>query len=144
MQLSLGLEIMGKYRPVKHFSDISKRVQILLSSFEQGDIDAVMQSYEAHATVVFEPGKPQHDPAVLREMFAAMSASNPHFSYSGHQVFMSGDIAVHIAPWRMKAKAPDGSEIEQSGLSIAVLRKQADGSWLMVIDNPHGQMLLNQ
>ena len=44
----------------------------------------------------------------------------------------------------MKGKTPDGQGIEQSGLSVAILRKQADGEWLMVIDNPHGQHLLDQ
>jgi ketosteroid isomerase-like protein len=29
-------------------------------------------------------------------------------------------------------------------LSIAVLRRQADGRWLMVIDDPYGDALLNQ
>ncbi len=55
---------------------------------------------------------------------------------------VQGDIAVHFAPWTMTGTAPDGTEIKQTGLSVAVLRKQADGNWLMVIDNPHGQHLM--
>jgi ketosteroid isomerase-like protein len=35
-----------------------------------------------------------------------------------------------------------GNPIEQAGLSLAVFRRQADGKWLMVIDNPHGSVLL--
>ena len=44
----------------------------------------------------------------------------------------------------MTAKSPEGNEIKQNGLSIAVLRKQEDGEWLMIIDNPHGSFLLNK
>lgn len=73
-----------------------------------------------------------------------MASTTPKFTYSGHQVFVAGDIAMHIAPWSMDAIGPDGQQIQQEGLSIAVLRKQSDGEWLMIIDNPHGQMLLNK
>jgi ketosteroid isomerase-like protein len=69
---------------------------------------------------------------------------NPIFTYSGHEVYISGDIATHIAPWTMVGEMPDGSKIEQSGLSIAVLRKQADGNWLMIQDNPNGAFLMNK
>jgi ketosteroid isomerase-like protein len=44
----------------------------------------------------------------------------------------------------MTGKSPDGQEIKQSGLSVAVLRRQADGGWKMVIDNPHGGRLLSK
>jgi len=45
---------------------------------------------------------------------------------------------IWIAPWSMAGTTSDGQEIQQSGLSVAVLRRQADGGWKMVIDNPHG------
>jgi len=93
---------------------------------------------------ILEPGKPVSDPAVLREMFSGAFMLNPKFTYSGHEVFVAGDIAVHYAPWTMKGRTPDGKDIEQSGLSVAVLRRQSDGEWLMVIDNPHGQNLMNK
>ena len=81
---------------------------------------------------------------LLKEMFQGAFSLNPKFTYSGHEVFVNGDIAVHIAPWTMKGQAPDGSEVKQEGLSIAVLRKQKDGKWLMVFDDPHGQFLMKE
>jgi ketosteroid isomerase-like protein len=38
----------------------------------------------------------------------------------------------------MDATLPDGTKIQNGGLSVIVLRKQPDGNWLMVIDNPFG------
>ena len=75
----------------------------------------------------------------MRATFKQWFAMSPRFEYAGHDVLVVGDLAVHIAPWTMKGKAPDGAPIEQSGLSVAVLRRQPEGRWLMVIDNPHGQ-----
>jgi ketosteroid isomerase-like protein len=50
---------------------------------------------------------------------------------------------MHVAPWVMIGQAPDGTEVSQQGLSVAVLRKQADGRWLMVLDNPNAQALMD-
>jgi ketosteroid isomerase-like protein len=117
-------------------------VETMTAAFHSADIEGVMTSYEDGATVVFEPGAPTSDPAVLKQMFQGAFTLDPQFTYSGHEVFIAGDIAVHFAPWSMTGTAPDGQTVEQSGLSVAVLRRQPDGRWLMVIDNPHGQNLL--
>lgn len=117
-------------------------IEKMTTAFENKNIDEVMACYEPKAVVVFEPESPVSDTNVLREMFTGMSMANPVFTYSGHEVFLSGNIATHIAPWEMTAKAPDGTEIKQSGLSVTVLRKQENGTWLMILDNPHAQFLM--
>lgn len=119
-------------------------VETMTTAFQNGNIDAVMQSYTPEAVVLFEPGTPVSGAGALRGAFGEMAALKPVFAYSGHEVVVAGDTAVHFAPWTMHATLPDGSEITQSGLSVAVMRKQADGSWRMVIDNPHGAHLMGQ
>lgn len=118
-------------------------VEKMTSAFHNKDIEGVMSSYESDAVVVFEPKAPVSGHQNLRQMFEGIFAISPKFVYSGHEVFVSGDIATHFAPWTMTGKAPDGTEIKQAGLSVAVLRKQKDGKWLMIFDNPHGQFLMN-
>lgn len=124
--------------------NVLNTIQRMTKAFENKDIDGVMSCYEPKSVVVFEPESPVSDSNTLREMFTRMSMANPIFTYSGHEVFISGNIATHITPWEMTAKTPDGNEIRQGGLSIAVLRKQEDGEWLMIIDNPHGNFLMNK
>lgn len=122
--------------------NVLSTVERMTAAFHKGDIAGVMASYEPDATVVFEPGAPVTDPAVLRQMFQGAFTLKPHFEYAGHEVYVQGDIAVHFAPWRMTGKSPDGMDVENSGLSVAILRKQSDGNWLMIFDNPHGQRLM--
>ncbi|MEL6205526.1 MAG: DUF4440 domain-containing protein [Pseudomonadota bacterium] len=125
--------------------DVLAAIETMTTSFQAADIARVMDSYEPEAIVVFEPDAPVSDTAVLEQMFTVMAAMNPVFDYpAGHEIIVAGDIAVHISPWSMTAESPDGQEITQSGLSVAVLRKQPDGGWRMVIDNPHGGRLLAQ
>lgn len=124
--------------------NVLSAIENMTLAFQNKNIDRVMASYEPGAVVVFEPEKPISDENVLREMFIQMSMLNPIFTYSGHEVFISGNIATHISPWQMTAKTPDGKTITQSGLSVAVLRKQSNGEWLMIMDNPHGQFLMDK
>ena len=77
-------------------------------------------------------------------MFAGFIAAKARFTFQGHEVLQAEDVALHLTPWRMTGVAPDGTALTASGLSVAVLRRQSDGGWLMVIDNPFGDALVNQ
>ncbi len=118
-------------------------IQSMTSAFHEKDMDKVLSSYENRAAVMFEPGVAITEPTEIRQMFDNAFQLNPQFEYPhGHEVYVVDDLALHMAPWVMRGQAPDGTQIEQTGLSVAVLRKQADGQWLLVLDNPHGQLLL--
>ena len=116
----------------------------MTKAFENKDMDKVLEAYEPNAIVMFQPEVAVSGKENLRQGFIQFASVNPKFTYSGHEVFISGNIATHISPWHMEGVLPDGSKLEQNGLSIAILRKQEDGSWLMIQDNPHGSFLLNQ
>jgi uncharacterized protein (TIGR02246 family) len=111
-------------------------INAMVTSFHEGDIDGIMRTYEPGAVVVGQPGVPVAGRESLEAMFAGFIAARARFTFNGHEVFQAGDIAVHLTPWRMTGVAPDGQPIEGSGLSVAVLRRQPDGRWLMVIDDP--------
>lgn len=124
-------------------NEVITAVQNMTAAFHAGDLDSVMESYAATATIVFEPGKPVSNREQQRAIFAQSFAIKPRFTYSGHEVFVAGDTAMHIAPWQMTGTAPDGTNIEQSGLSVAVLQRSKSGTWLITLDDPHGQALLS-
>lgn len=115
----------------------------MTDAFQRGDLPGVLRTYEPGAVVVGEPGKPLTGESQLRTMFAGFMAMKPTFTYGGHDVVIAGDVALHLSPWHMTGTGPDGSTIEQAGLSVAVLRRQTDGRWLMAIDQPYGDVLLH-
>ena len=123
-------------------SAVRTAVEAMTSAFHNKDIEGVMAAYEDQATVMFEPGQPVSDPTIIRAVFPEFFALSPTFTYAGHEVIVQGDTALHIAPWTMSATTPDGQAMSQSGLSVAVLKRQTDGSWKMIIDNPHGSHLM--
>jgi uncharacterized protein (TIGR02246 family) len=119
-------------------------IEAMTSAFHQGDIEGIMRTYEPTAVVVGEPGAPVQGDGPLRAMFAGFISAKAHFTFDGHEVIAAGDLALHLTPWKMTGVAPDGSPISGAGLSVAVLRRQADGKWLMAIDNPFGDAPLQR
>ncbi len=129
----------------KEENNVVGSVEAMTSAFSSRDIGRVLASYENNAVVIPEPGVKLDNVADIKTMFEGAFQIKPEFSYpNGHEVYVSNGLALHIAPWEMEGVAPDGTIIKSSGLSVAVLRKQSNGSWLLVIDNPHGQTLLNK
>ncbi|WP_264791692.1 YybH family protein [Aureispira anguillae] len=128
----------------KEQQKVLNTIEKMVSAFQNKDIDGVLATYEEDAIVMFEPQKPVQGKKALRTFFTQFVQMNPRYTFSGHEVYISGNLATHISPWKMVGQMPDGTKIEQNGLSIAILRKQPDGNWLMIQDNPHGQFLLNK
>lgn len=123
---------------------IQSTIDTMVAAFAAHDIDGILKTYEAGAVVVGQPGVPASGIPALRELFAQFIAIDPKFTFSAHDIVQAGDIALHSSVWKMTGKAPDGTSIEQGGLSVVVLRKQSDGRWLMVIDCPYGDHLLHK
>ncbi|WP_120498184.1 SgcJ/EcaC family oxidoreductase [Kiloniella sp. EL199] len=109
-----------------------------------GDIEGVLATFEPNGVLVGEPGMIAKGTPALRETFKQFIAINPKITIINHDVIQADDIAIHSSTWKMSGLAPDGSLIEQSGFSVVVLRKQPDGRWLMVIDNPFAGQLLSK
>jgi len=123
---------------------ILSTIDEMTRAFHGGDVDGILRTYEPGAVVVGEPGAPVSGTPALRAMFGGFIAAKAHFTFLGHEVIQADEIALHLTPWRMTGVAPDGSPLSAGGLSVAVLRRQPDGRWLMVIDDPYGDALLNR
>jgi len=117
-------------------------VERMTEAFHRADLPGVLSAYEPDAVVAFEPGRPVSGANALREGFRMFFGFAPRFTYGGHEVLISGDCALHFAPWTMNGTGPDGGPVQQRGLSVALLRRGHDGQWRLVIDNPFGDRLL--
>jgi uncharacterized protein (TIGR02246 family) len=113
---------------VEHFSAL----------LEEGRVDSLLDLYEEDAAFVPEPGRVVSGRASIRGELEQLAALSPRMSGNVEQVLEAGGIALVAYRWRMQATAPDGTPIRQGGLSADVLRRRADGSWGVIIDDPYG------
>ena len=105
----------------------------------RGDLDGLIELYEPEA--VFEPEFGAcvvgHDQ--LRGALAEFMALRPQITYTSEpDVVIVDDVALVTNFWTMTGTAPDGSQVGESGTSADVCRRQPDGTWRVLIDQPRG------
>ena len=125
-------------------SQIQTTIAINNAAVAAGDMEGILATYEPNAVLMGQTGMPAAGTAALREAFKQFLFLNPKITIVSQDLIQAGAIALHTYTWKMSGIAPDGNPVEQSGFSVVVLRKQADGRWLMVIDNPFGDSILKK
>jgi ketosteroid isomerase-like protein len=65
------------------------------------------------------------------------SMKEPELKLTPRKVLQAGDVALVVSDWTFSGKGPDGI-LSVSGTSTDVMRRQADGTWRYLIDNPDG------
>ena len=116
--------------------------RILLDALQEGDIETSVALYEPDATLFTKSGDVMIGHNAIRANNAALIALKPTFHIEYIVTTMNGDGS--IATTRMKARLegtrPDGRPVRSALHTLEVLRRQEDGSWRYVIDDPFGSM----
>ena len=105
-----------------------------------GDVEKLLALYEADAVFQPEFGVVLTGHEQIRPALTELLAMNPQITYtSAPDVVINGNIALVANFWTMQATAPDGTKVSDGGTSADVVRRQTDGSWLVMIDQPRGK-----
>lgn len=106
--------------------------------FNAGALDNLLELYEQNALFVSQPGQTVSGRDAVREVLQGFLGLEPKFQLQFQKALQSGDLALVFSRWTLTGTAPDGGELSLTGQTSDVVRQQADGSWLFVIDNPFG------
>lgn len=106
--------------------------------FAAADMTALLSLYEPDAVLLPQPGVVAQGHAAIRESLGAFLAMKGTFRLGASKIVRAGDIAIAYVNWTLDAKAPDGSPIHLEGQTSDVMRRHADGRWLIAIDSPFG------
>jgi ketosteroid isomerase-like protein len=97
--------------------------------------------YEATAVMVEKPGRIAQGEGEIRDSLRALIESGVQLTIGVTQVVQASDIAFVVSAWSVSRRA-DGARREIArGQGTDVMRRQGDGTWRFVIDNPYGAAL---
>jgi len=114
----------------------------LMDAINSGDLETAAALYEPGAVMVVQPGKLARGSAQLREALAGFIALEPTLTSEAHEVIEAGDVAQCVSRWTLRGTDPAGNALVLAGESSDILRRQEDGRWLIVLDNPWGDRVL--
>jgi uncharacterized protein (TIGR02246 family) len=110
-------------------------------AFNAGDIEALMALYEPDATLIPQPGVVAEGTAAIRDALVWFLDRRGQITLDTKLVVTVGDLAYLSNRWSLAGGTmPDGSPAELGATTAEVARRQADGSWLYVIDNAWGDL----
>ncbi len=110
----------------------------LIAAINAGDVDMAVGYYEPGAALVSERGTTVFGTEAIREVFSRFMTIRPKVSIEVPLVIESGDTALVHSKWTSVGTGADGNRVDFAGQATEVMRRQADGTWLFVIDNPYG------
>ncbi len=112
--------------------------RLFAAAFGAHDVENALTLYEPDATLIAQPGQAVTGTEAIREALSGLLALEPKFDLEVKKAFRVDDVALLFSDWTLSASAPDGRPIEMGGRTADVVRRQPDGRWLLVIDDPYG------
>ena len=110
----------------------------IVAGINSGDLESLMTLYESDAAFVPEPGTLAHGPSGVAESLSAFIAMNGTLAIDVTRVLEVDDLALVVGNWTFEGTGPDGEPVQLAASNADVLRRQVDGTWRFVIDNPWG------
>ncbi len=99
--------------------------QLFLERANHGDVEGLVALYEPGAVLALPDGNVAIGTLAIREFYSRLLASRSHFEPGAQQIpLRSGDLAL------------TSSRLVNGTVTAEIARRQADGTWLWVVDQP--------
>ena len=113
-------------------------LESIVTGINSGDLESLMPLYESGAGFAGEPGVLAHHAPGIGEALSGFISMNGTLNIDVTRVLEADDLALVIGVWSFDGTGPDGEPVRLAARNADVLRRQSDGTWRFVIDNPWG------
>ncbi len=119
--------------PASHPGQLHELCQ---NAFNLRDVEALTALYEEGAVFVTGPGTSVSGRTGIGGIYRSFFAMKPVLRVETASVLLSGELALLESRWVLVGASAEGDPIHVTGTSHEVARRQADGTWQYVIDDP--------
>jgi uncharacterized protein (TIGR02246 family) len=110
----------------------------LVTAMNTGDLESALALFESGASFVMKPGVVVSGTAGIRQALEGVMGMKPTLTIEAQQIVQAGDVAQYCARWSINGIDMTGAAVQLGGRSSSILRRQSDGRWLFLVDNPWG------
>jgi uncharacterized protein (TIGR02246 family) len=113
-------------------------LETIVTGINSGDLDSLLPLYKSDAAFASQPGSLAHGNSGVSEALTGFISMNGKLDLEVTRVLEVDDLALVTGVWSFNGTGPDGEPVRLEAKNADVLRRQADGTWRFVIDNPWG------
>ncbi len=110
--------------------------QLFMAGVNAHDIEALLALYEPDSTAVDLGGNSLSGLDNLRAFLTGFLSVAREIEGGTRKVLVAGDMALMSSSWKVVLATPDGGTAIAMGTSAEVARRQPDGTWRFLIDDP--------
>ena len=108
-----------------------------------GDVEGAVRCLDVNAIYVTEAGKFVQGRDAIRVAVTKFAVLKPDLQAKRSAILLpGGDIASLVDEWTLKATLPNGQKLDLAGVSSDILKRQGNGVWTYLVDNPYGAAYL--
>jgi ketosteroid isomerase-like protein len=109
---------------------------LFVDAINAHDLDALMDLYEPDPIGADLDGKTLRGAATMRAFLADFLAVAQKIEATTRKAIATEDVGLLSSRWLAHIRTPDGEELIAEGSSAEVARRQPDGTWRFIIDDP--------
>jgi ketosteroid isomerase-like protein len=110
----------------------------LVNAMNTCRLESALALFEPGAAFVIKLGAVVTGPSGIRQALEGFMALKPTLMIEAQQLVEAGDVAQYCARWNIRGTDPSGNAVHMNGRSSSILRRQSNGMWLFLLDNPWG------
>ena len=111
--------------------------RLFLERANAGDVEGVVALYEPDAVLVGPGRQVISGRLALRQAYTQLFAAKPTFAGETQAAIRNGNLALTSTQFTLTSVDSDGKPITMKTATTEVARRQSDGTWLWVIDQPN-------
>jgi ketosteroid isomerase-like protein len=113
-------------------------LESIVEGINSGDLESLIPLYETDAAFATQPGSLAHGGTGVRDALSGFISMDGTLDLEVTRVLEVDDLALVMGVWSFDGTGPDGEPVRLESRNADVLRRQPDGTWRFVIDNPWG------
>ena len=115
-------------------------VHYFRSCIKTGNAMGAISCFEPDAIYIDHCGKKFSGLGEIKEVIYGLCSWQPDVVGGLSNLTVIENLAMWSDQWEMTGKTPDGQIIEMTGHTSCLMRRNKEGVWLWLIDNPFGNI----
>lgn len=108
------------------------------------DVKAAMSCFDAQGIYIDRDGEEIRERIQIEEAIGNLCALEPEIKGGEPHLSTIGDLSLWLDEWEMIGKTPVGQLIKMNGHTTCLMKRNQEGVWLWLVDNPFGSAVLKR